>query len=95
MEDALMAPPKISGFKTEAEKANELGKKPRTLRSWRARGIGPPYVMMGATLLYPDDNNAWLHEQVEHPVRASWKAEPRSHGPTRRPRASRRELPAA
>jgi hypothetical protein len=69
-----MANPKISGFKTEAEKAEELGKTVHTLRSWRLQRQGPPWVRSGRDVLYPEDNNAWLHAQVVHPVRPRKRA---------------------
>jgi hypothetical protein len=69
-----MAKPKIPGFKTEVEKAEELGKKPRTLRQWRQQGRGPSWVRSGRDVLYLEDNNAWLHAQVVHPVRSRKRA---------------------
>jgi hypothetical protein len=39
-------------YKTEAEAARFLGKKPSTLATWRARRKGPAYYKNGATVLY-------------------------------------------
>ena len=39
-------------YKTEAEAARFLGKKPSTLAAWRARRKGPVYYKNGATVLY-------------------------------------------
>jgi hypothetical protein len=43
----------------------------RTLRSWRQRRLGPPWLKFGKTILYPDDGfEAWLRSQVQEPARS-------------------------
>jgi hypothetical protein len=37
---------------SEEEAAAEVGKTVRTLRQWRKRGVGPPYVRIGRTVKY-------------------------------------------
>jgi len=37
----------------EQEEAQELGVTVRTLRHWRARGEGPPYIKIGRSVYYP------------------------------------------
>ena len=40
-----------------------------TLSQWRHRGEGPPYVKLGARVLYQGSElNAWLDERVVRPV---------------------------
>ena len=64
-----MAKPKIPGFKTENEKAEELGQSVRTLRSWRAQRRGPPWAKIGKVVIYPNDGgDAWLRAQVQQPI---------------------------
>ena len=62
---------KIPGYQTEAEKAEQLGKSVRTLQSWRKLRIGPPFVKVGNTPLYPiDEGEKWLRNQLQQPVRS-------------------------
>jgi hypothetical protein len=61
----------IPGFRDEDEQAARIEKSKRTLQDWRMRGIGPPYVKVGQTVLYPiDDEEKWLRDQVKQPVRS-------------------------
>ncbi len=62
---------KMPGYSTEAEKAEQLGKTVRTLQYWRQKRIGPPFVKLGNTILYPDDeSDKWLRALVQQPVRS-------------------------
>lgn len=61
----------IPGHKTEAEKAKQYGKSVRTLQLWRQKRIGPPYIKLGNTVLYPDDEDEkYLRDLVQQPVRS-------------------------
>jgi hypothetical protein len=61
---------RIPGYTDERQTAEELGLCLRTLRKWRARGEGPPYVKIGKKVHYPDDpRTAWLKSRVVQPVR--------------------------
>jgi hypothetical protein len=40
------------GYYSEAQQAIRLSKTPRTLRMWRRRGFGPPYVKFGRDIIY-------------------------------------------
>lgn len=63
--------PNLPGFKTESEKAAELGVTPRALRNWRAQRRGPPWAKIGRLIVYPNDGfEAWLRAQVQQPVRS-------------------------
>jgi hypothetical protein len=60
----------LEGFLTEAELGEALGKTQRTLRAWRQRGIGPPYIRMGQTVVYATESfRAWLKAGEQQPVR--------------------------
>lgn len=64
----------IPGYQTEEEKAAQLGKSRRTLQIWRQRRVGPPYVKVGNTVIYPiDEGEKWLRDQVQQPVRSRRK----------------------
>jgi hypothetical protein len=66
----------LDGYLNEDEEASALGVVTRTLRSWRQRGEGPPYVKVGRQVFYPiDDGTAWLKTNVRAPVRTGRKAE--------------------
>lgn len=46
---------------TEAEAAVRLGLKVATLRAWRHRGVGPPFVRLGRAIRYlSSDLEAYL-----------------------------------
>jgi hypothetical protein len=42
----------LKDLMSEEETAAEVGKTVRTLRQWRKRGVGPPYVRIGRTVKY-------------------------------------------
>jgi hypothetical protein len=63
-----MATPKIPGFKTEQEKAEEFGVTVRTLRLWRTQRLGPPWAKFKKIILYPEDDGAWLRARVQQPI---------------------------
>jgi hypothetical protein len=42
----------LDEFLSEEAAADAIGKSLRTLRQWRRRGIGPPYVLFGRTIRY-------------------------------------------
>jgi hypothetical protein len=42
----------LDEFLSEEAAAAAIGKSLRTLRQWRRRGIGPPYVKFGRTIRY-------------------------------------------
>lgn len=63
----------LAEYMTEEELASDLqartgrGSK-RTLRRWRALGLGPAWGRVGATVIYPiDDARAWLRSQIQQP----------------------------
>jgi hypothetical protein len=59
-----------AGYSSESETAKALSLSPRTLRKWRARGIGPPFVKIGRRVVYSDESRlAWLKRSEVHPVR--------------------------
>ena len=61
----------LPGYKTESEKAAEYGKSVRTMQLWRQKRIGPPFVKLGNTVLYPDsEDEKWLRDQLQQPVRS-------------------------
>jgi hypothetical protein len=61
----------VEGYRTEAEQAARLGKKPRTLALWRKLGIGPRYVRFGNSILYSfDAETEFLKSKEVAPVRS-------------------------
>lgn len=63
--------PNIPGYRTEAEAAKKYGKTVRTMQLWRQQRVGPPYVKLGNTVMYPDpEGDKWLRDQVQQPVRS-------------------------
>jgi len=47
----------------EDEQAAELGVTTRTLRSWRQRGYGPPFIKVGRAVFYEVSASiAWLKQ---------------------------------
>jgi hypothetical protein len=66
-----------AGYTAEAETAEELNVTQRTLRAWRRRGIGPPYVEIGRRIYYPTQHReAWIKSRVVHPAREEAAASP-------------------
>jgi hypothetical protein len=58
----------LEGYLTEEQLARETDKSCRTLRAWRQKRIGPPFVMWGATVLYPRDGfSAYLKSLEQAP----------------------------
>jgi hypothetical protein len=65
-------PTHVPGFTDERQTAKEFGQRLCTLRAWRQRGKGPPWVKVGHQILYPDaERLEWLRKQVVKPVRES------------------------
>jgi hypothetical protein len=61
----------LADYLTEDEQAAALGLTVRTLRSWRQRGEGPPFVKVGKRVFYPIAGNAaWLKANEQAPVRS-------------------------
>lgn len=66
----------LNKYHTEKELAQALKEKtgqgsPRTLRSWRQRRIGPPWLKVGKAVMYSDDGfETWLKSQVQQPARS-------------------------
>jgi hypothetical protein len=60
----------LDEFLSEKEAAVAIGKSLRTLRQWRRRGIGPPYVLFGRTVRYRKPTFVEHFRQAEiRPVR--------------------------
>ena len=62
----------------DAEAAKLLCVSTATLRSWRCRGIGPPYIKMGngakAPVRYSEsDIEQYIAQCRQTPVRAAWE----------------------
>jgi len=56
-------------YLTELEAAAILQVKPRRLRWWRERGVGPPYVRFGRLVRYRESALlAWLKSQETEPT---------------------------
>lgn len=50
---------------TTAELAVHLNVKPSTMRHWRRRNYGPPYLMVGNHARYPEDSfKRWLDDRL-------------------------------
>jgi hypothetical protein len=63
---------RLPGHTPEAELAEQLGLKVRTLRKWRAEGVGPPYVKIARFFHYNDESYAaWLKKCETTPVRSA------------------------
>lgn len=61
----------IDGYLTEAQLASKLDRTKRTLRLWRARGLGPAYTRLGNIVVYRDEAlRDWLIRNEVQPVRA-------------------------
>jgi hypothetical protein len=66
----------LDGYLNEDEQAAELGVVKRTLRSWRQKGEGSPYVKIGKQVFYPIAGTAvWLKANERTPVRFGKKGE--------------------
>jgi hypothetical protein len=72
----------LADYRTETELLGELRQSKisgvnsvRTLRNWRTRRTGPPFVRLGRNVLYPIDGfAAWLKSQIQEPVRSRKRA---------------------
>ena len=61
----------LEGYDDEEATANELGVKRRTLRKWRQKGEGPPYVQVARHFYYSRAGRvAWLKRLEVHPPRS-------------------------
>jgi hypothetical protein len=61
----------LPGYMPESEMAVIRGVKPRTLRSERQKGSGPPFVKINRKIFYPIDGfREWLKAIERRPVRA-------------------------
>jgi Helix-turn-helix domain len=62
----------IPGYTDECQTAESLGVAVRTLRKWRAQGLGPAYTKFGKQVYYRDaSRDAWLRRQEVEPVRSA------------------------
>ena len=65
----------LDGYLNEDEQAAELRVVKRTLRSWRQKGEGGPYLKIGKQVFYPIAGTAaWLKANEKNPVRSAKKA---------------------
>lgn len=54
----------LQGLLSPKELATLLNLKEGTLRVWRTRGFGPPYLKLGRAVRYnPADVDAWLQQR--------------------------------
>jgi hypothetical protein len=61
----------LAEYFTEEELAPELRKSVRTLRLWRQKRTGPPWTVLGDTILYARESvRVWLKSQEQQPVRS-------------------------
>lgn len=55
----------------EVEVAGWLGLAPETLRTWRARGKGPPFAKLGEAIRYDEEDvKAWIDARKVTPGKA-------------------------
>jgi hypothetical protein len=65
-----MADKLLDEFMTEGEFAKTIGKTTRTLRDWRKKRAGPPFVKLGREILYHREAFvAYLKSHEVQPVR--------------------------
>jgi len=65
-EPVLKATTLLSEYLTEAEFAAEVGRTVRTVKRWRALGVGPKCVVLGRQRLYRRESaRAWLQSLEE------------------------------
>lgn len=66
--------PNLPGYIDERAAAKKLGRSVRTLRQWRQRRCGPPFVKAGSLILYPEAGfPIWL-KALEQPTLRNGKA---------------------
>ncbi len=66
-----MAGSALDGYDDELTTAKDLRIKPRTLRKWRATGLGPPFTKVGRRYYYSRAGRvAWLKANEKMPVRS-------------------------
>jgi hypothetical protein len=64
-------PPLMADYISEHEAAPQLGQKVRTLRLWRAQGIGPPWIKIGKLVFYSRKGfGPWFASLEHRPVRS-------------------------
>lgn len=64
----------LAAYASEREVADTLGKDRRTLRLWRQRRTGPPWVKIGADPYYPRDGfGKWVQARIIDPAADSRK----------------------
>lgn len=62
----------LAGYVPDVEMATIRNVSPRTLRSERQRGDGPPYVKAGKKIYYPLAGfREWLKSRERQPVRSA------------------------
>jgi hypothetical protein len=88
----------------EADFAAQIDQSVHTLRTWRSRGLGPPFVKIGKKVFYGNGARLWILAQerdpaelrkVDEPARMMAKAGPLQHAAQKAaviepPRAKRR-----
>jgi hypothetical protein len=75
VDQGLANKPALSDYLTEDQLSIKLGRKKRTLRLWRQRREGPPWVKYGPTIVYPSDEvDPWLRSLIQHPQRRGKRA---------------------
>jgi len=61
----------VDGYLTETQLATVLKRTKRTLRIWRAKGLGPAYTRVGNSVVYRDQAlRDWLLRNEVKPVRS-------------------------
>jgi hypothetical protein len=62
----------LEGYLSPEQVAAEIKKSARTLALWRHLKVGPPYVKMGKSVLYPVDGfREWLVSKTKNPEQRS------------------------
>ena len=62
----------LPGYRTTEEIAVIFDKHPKTIARWRQLRIGPPFVRVGKTVLYPDEGwKQYLKDLEVWPDRAA------------------------
>jgi hypothetical protein len=51
----------------EADFAERIGQSVHTLRTWRSRGLGPPFVKIGKKIFYGEGARLWVLAQERDP----------------------------